>query len=115
VDAAACGAGEVPTVEGCLTCDQASAKLDAAIESARVANASCNTADDCTLTAASTTCWGACPIAVSKSGESSFQAALAKLDGDYCTAYVPECGYVTPKCAAAKLACTGGVCQAVYN
>jgi hypothetical protein len=67
------------------------------------------------LTGAGTVCWGACPVAVASAGESSFQSALAKLDADYCSDFVSECGYATPKCAQATLVCTAGLCQATFN
>lgn len=113
-DAASCASGQVPTVEGCLTCAAASQKLSDAIEAARLANASCSSPADCVMTGSNTTCWGSCGVAVSKAGEQAFAAALAKLDGDYCTAFVPECGYATPKCAQATLTCPAGTCVAQY-
>jgi hypothetical protein len=113
-DAGTCVPGTVPTVEGCLSCADASTKLAGAIESARSANAACIEAADCTLTGAGTACWGDCPAAVSKSGEPAFQSALSKLDADYCSAFVPECGYSTPKCAVPTLVCASGKCEATY-
>ena len=57
---------------------------------------------------------GACPIAVSKSGEAAFKSALAKINAGYCGAFVPVCGYSTPKCAQATLKCNSGSCEAVF-
>jgi hypothetical protein len=113
-DAPSCGAGKVSTVDGCLSCVDASQKLSDAIEAARVANAGCASAADCVMTNSNTACAGSCSEAVSKGGEAAFQAALAKLDTDYCTGFVPVCGYTTPKCAAPTLVCQAGKCQATY-
>lgn len=115
VDAGTCPSGQVPTVEGCLSCSDASSKLDAAIEAARKANAACGTAGDCVLTASGTACAGACQVAVSASGEAAFKALLSKLDGDYCSGFVPVCGYSTPKCAVPTLECNAGSCEAKFN
>jgi hypothetical protein len=110
-----CASNQVPTVDGCLTCSDASTKLNDAIEAARKANAACGTAADCVLTGAGTACAGDCQIAVSTSGKAAFEAALAKLDADYCSGFVPVCGYSTPKCAMPTLECTGGLCATKFN
>lgn len=115
VDAADCPKGEVPTVEGCLTCNDASTKLDDAITKARETNAACSAATDCMMADASTPCAGSCPVAISKSGEQHFKDAIAKIAGDYCSDFVSECGYSTPKCANATLICSAGLCEAKYN
>lgn len=115
LDAFQCASGEVPTVEGCLTCSAASQKLSDAIEKARKANASCGTATDCVMTGSGTACSGTCGVAVSKSGEAAFQSALAYADGAYCSGFVPVCGYSSPKCAQATLECNAGSCEAKYN
>ncbi|MCC6903448.1 MAG: hypothetical protein IT377_31045 [Polyangiaceae bacterium] len=112
---AGCDSGKVQTVDGCLTCAEASTKLASGIEAARKANASCGTEADCVLTGASTACSGSCQVAVAKSGEAAFQAALSKLDTDYCKAFVPTCGYSSPKCAAPTLVCTLGLCELSFK
>lgn len=112
---AACEAGEVPTASGCLTCGEVSTKLTVGIEAARKANASCGSEADCVLTGGGTACAGSCQLAVSKTGEAAFQAALSKLDADYCKGFVPECGYSGPKCAVPKLVCTAGLCDVTFN
>jgi hypothetical protein len=113
-DAAACPTGQVPTLEGCLTCTDAAAHLSAEIEKARKANAACSTAADCVMTGDSTACFGSCGVAVSKSGEAAFQTALSYWDGAYCSGYVAVCGYSTPSCAQPTLVCNAGSCDATY-
>ncbi|MBK8997816.1 MAG: hypothetical protein IPM35_19000 [Myxococcales bacterium] len=114
-DAGSCPSNQVPTVKGCLGCSDASSQLNDGIEAARKASSACGTAADCVLTGAGTACAGSCQVAVSKSGEAAFQAALSKLDADYCSGFVPVCGYSTPKCAVPTLECTGGSCEAKFN
>ena len=113
-DAATCGAGHVPTIDGCLSCVQASTKLGQLIEAARAKNASCSTEMDCVMTGSATACNGSCGVAVSKAGEAAFQAALTKIDTGYCAGFVPVCGYSTPKCAMPTLVCNAGQCEAKY-
>ncbi len=109
-----CGAGQVRTFEGCMTCDAVTAALSEALETERLANAACRTVADCVLTASDTACRGTCPVAVSVAGERAFTAALSWTDRDYCSEFAAECGYSTPKCAAPKLECQTGLCQTVY-
>lgn len=109
-----CGAGQVRTFEGCMTCDAVTAALSEALETERLANAGCRTVADCVLTASDTACRGTCPVAVSVAGERAFTAALSWTDRDYCSEFAAECGYSTPKCAAPKLECQTGLCQTVY-
>jgi len=111
----ACPANQVPTIDGCLTCDAATQAYTSAIDAAQKANSACNLETDCVLTAASTTCSGSCQIAVSKSGEAAFQAELASIDKNYCSGFVAVCGYSTPKCANATLACNAGTCEAIFK
>ncbi len=113
-DAATCGAGHVPTIDGCLSCAQASTKLGQLIEAARAKNASCSAETDCVMTGSATACNGSCGVAVSKAGEAAFQAALTKIDTGYCAGFVPVCGYSTPKCAMPTLVCNAGQCEAKY-
>lgn len=114
-DAGTCPTGQVPTIEGCLSCDAATTAFSNAIEAARLANAACNTAADCVLTGSGTACAGACQVAVSAAGQSAFAAALAKIDAGYCSGFVAVCGYSTPKCAMPTLECQAGLCQTVYQ
>ncbi len=114
-DASSCPSGEVPTVDGCITCADATQKLSDAIEAARAANDDCSTPADCVMTSSSTTCAGSCGVAVSTAGEAAFQSALSQINADYCSAFVPECGFSTPKCANATLVCNAGSCEATYN
>jgi hypothetical protein len=111
----ACQAAEVPTVQGCMSCEEVTQVLTNAIEAARVAAAACSTDADCTLANSSTLCAGDCPVAVSTSGKSAFENAVSKLSNDYCSDFVPTCGYSTPKCALPTLVCSAGSCQAEYK
>ncbi len=114
-DAGACSSNEVPTVDGCLSCSDATTAYTTAIEAARKANAGCSSATECVLTSAGTTCAGSCQVAVSQSGESAFAAALAQIDSDYCSGFVDVCGFSTPKCAVPSVVCTLGTCEVVFN
>jgi hypothetical protein len=110
-----CQAAEVPTVQGCMSCEEVTQVLTNAIEAARLANAACSTDTECTLANSSTLCAGDCPVAVSASGKNAFESAVSKLSNDYCSDFVPTCGYSTPKCALPTLVCSAGSCQAEYK
>ncbi|HMR74907.1 MAG TPA: hypothetical protein PKD61_07345 [Polyangiaceae bacterium] len=108
---AGCAANTVPTKDGCLSCSDASKALNAVLDAARKANAACSTATDCKLIGAGSQCAGGCQLAIAVSGEAAYNAALAQANKDYCSGYVPVCGFITPACLAVKAVCKSNVCE----
>ncbi len=108
---AGCAAKTVPTKDGCLSCSDALKAVSAAIEAARKANGKCSVAGDCKLIGAGSQCAGGCQTAIATSGEKTYQAALAQANKDYCSGYVPVCGFITPACLAVKAVCKNKQCE----
>jgi hypothetical protein len=110
-----CSRGLVPTSHGCLACAEILDHIDTVVSSALSTSTACNTAGDCVYGATSTTCAGACPVAVSKAKQADFEATVTQLSEEYCQDFVPTCGYSTPKCASTSLGCVNGACTLVIN
>jgi hypothetical protein len=113
--AVSCPRGLVPTAEGCLACAEITDHIGSVIDALLSTSTACNTVDDCTYGAMSTTCAGACPVAVAKNEQAAFEATVDLLSEDYCQDFVATCGYTTPKCAVASLGCVNGACALVPN
>ena len=104
-----CTAEQVDTVDGCLTCNEAITAVGQAKQEAKAQHDACTETADCVLAEAGTACQGDCPWAVSDAA--AFVAALSGISAAYCDGYPELCGFATPKCAAAGVACVGGHCQ----
>ena len=111
-----CPGGQVPTVDGCLSCSDVAGIVSAIKAEAVGLYSGCISDGDCILVSQDTACAGACPTAIGAQNADAFADVLAMIDGDYCsTETVATCGYATPDCAPTTPKCNDGACEAALG
>lgn len=107
--------GQVETIDGWLTCDEAHERVSSAIDARAALYKECETERDCVCASTSTECYGSCEVPIALASFGDFMSEVARYDSDYCSDpnLHEVCGYVAPACQLCVAACVAGRCESV--
>lgn len=97
------------------TCSEMLSSYSVDIDDALTTHNGCSEDAQCVAVSISTTCEGACPVAVTQTARAEFEARVTDIDQRLCVAtdFAVLCGFATPDCAAAQPRCVSGRCEMV--
>lgn len=109
-----CDENQVPTTEGCLTCDAANlAQAEAVTDLIRASEFdACDADSECAAVSRETECDAVCPVAVNASLEEPFQSQATAVSAAYCVdpnQWFTTCGIRDIDCRTASI-CRDGRC-----
>jgi hypothetical protein len=119
--ALSCGIAAVATIDGCLSCDDAQARIDQTVtEFAQTSGYNaCSNDSECVLRGWSTACSLGCYVSLGAASVQSFEAELADATAGYCAdaaAWTTACGSLPNlNCAEASPLCRDGECVFSYE
>ena len=97
------------------TCSDMLSAYSVDIDTALTTHNGCTEDAQCVSVSISTTCQGACPVAVTQAARAEFEARVTDIDQRLCVAtdFAVLCGFATPGCAATQPRCVSGRCEMV--